>query len=570
MNSARERFEKLAAIYRSSDYEAAASAVAAALRAAPKDPNLLHLAAQAAEAQGESARAVMFYRRALAANPGWPEAAFNLAAVLNAQGQHEEAIALMTDVSRVRPALPQVWEALAKFNQAAGDIPSALVHWEKALALKPEQQEWRAQKLLLKRQICDWNFPATAIDTLPPQAVTVLTDDPAVQKTAAQQYAQQKFKNIASFPAPSWKPHNRLRVGYLSSDFHAHATAYLMAELFGLHDREKFEIFAYSYGADDRSAMRARLKEQAGHFIELNKLSAEKAARRIREDEIDVLIDLKGHTRGSRLEILAFRPSPVQVHWLGYPGTLGAEFIDYFAGDAVTIPEGHEKYFTERVIRLPRCYQINDRQRTIAAAKPRGAYGLPENALVLASFNQTYKITPEMFALWCGILKEVPEAVLWLYQSNSWAPDKLRDAAQKNGVDPSQLIFAQPLPLDQHLARYSHVDLALDTHPVGGHTTTSDALWAGTPVVTLMGKSFVSRVAASILTAAELPQLVTSSLEEYEKLIVSLMRDKEALSNLKQRLKARRGFLPLFDTPRFVKDWERVLQSIGECCPVSE
>lgn len=271
------------------------------------------------------------------------------------------------------------------------------------------------------------------------------------------------------------------------------------------------------------------------------------------------MIDLKGYTRGGQLEILAHRPAPIQMHWLGYPGTLGTDFVDYFIADSVTVPEGSEAFFTERVIRLPHCYQINDRRRAIGNTQSRGGYGLPETGLVLASFNQTYKITPEVFALWCEIMRELPDAVLWLYRSNPHAPDNLRREAAARGLDPARLIFAHPVPLPEHLARYAHVDLALDTFPVGGHTTTSDALWAGTPVVSMKGRSFVSLVAASVLTAAGLPELATTAADDYKKLVLDLARDPCRLAELKLHLKTNRLSLPLFDTPRFVRDFEEML-----------
>lgn len=558
-NPAKNRFLRLLALVRTGDYAAAAKGAAAALRIAPKDPNLLHLSAQIAEALDESDRAIMFYRRALAIKPDWFEATFNMAALLGTRNNYTEAIAFMTKAAQVRPGLTQPRVALAKFHQAAGDLPAAKTAWEKALALEPDNAENRGQYFLVTRQMCDWSVPLTGLESLPPQAATVLCDDPVARKAAAERYVQQRFRSIRPFTPPDGPAHDRLRVGYLSADFHAHATAYLLAELFSLHDREKFDVFAYSYGVDDRSPIRARLKEQAEHFVELNRLSAEQAATRIRQDDIDILIDLKGHTRGARLDIVAYRPARVQAHWLGYPGTSGAAFIDFFIGDAITIPDGDEKFFTERILRLPHCYQINDRQRMIAEPLPRTAYGLPETGFVLASFNQTYKITPQVFALWCGLLREFPESVLWLYQSNLYAPENLRRAAQEHSIDPARLLFAPPLPLDQHLARYAHVDLALDTHPVGGHTTTSDALWAGVPVITMKGQSFVSRVAASILTAAGLPQLVTDSPKDYTALAAALLRDKPALLRLKENLRTDSTSLPLFDTPRFVRDWETLL-----------
>jgi len=561
-SAAKKRFLRLQALYRHGDYESAANAVATALRAAPKDPNLLHLAAQIAEAQNALPRAVMMYRRALDAHPDWLEATYNLARVLGMQGQLQEALALMTKVSVMNPDLPIVWEGLAKLHQQTGELPVALKHWQKALSLVPHNQAWRTQYFLLARQLCDWDVQILDIEKLPPQAVTVLVDDPELQKQSAMRYARERFGGLAPLPPKAPEVHERLRIGYLSSDFHAHATAYLIAELFSLHNRNRFEVFAYSYGIDDKSAIRARLKEEAEHFVELNNLTPLQAAQRIRDDGIDILVDLKGYTKGGKLEILGYKPAPVQVHWLGYPGTLGTSFIDYFIADNITIPTGCASSFTEKILYLSPCYQINDRHRTAAQPLPRAAYGLPDDCLVLASFNQTYKITPDIFASWCVILKQTPHSVLWLYQSNPYAPDKLRQTATKHGVDPSRLVFASPLPLAEHLARYAYVDLCLDTFPVGGHTTTSDALWCGVPVVTIAGKSFVSRVAASVLSAAGLPELIATNMEDYKNLILKFSHDKATREGLKKHLSNKHLSLPLFETAHFVNNLETVYLEI--------
>jgi predicted O-linked N-acetylglucosamine transferase (SPINDLY family) len=390
-----------------------------------------------------------------------------------------------------------------------------------------------------------------------------LTDDPDVQREAAVRAGKVRFEGIAPMPPPSWGPHKKLRIGYLSGDFYIHATAFLMAELFNLHDKERFEIYAYSYGRDDGSEIRKRIAREAQHFVDIRTLSDDAAAERIRADEIDVLVDMKGYTRGSRLEILARRPARSQVHWLGYPGTLGLPFVDSFIGDIVTVPPLSSSQFSEKVVRLPRCYQINDRQREIAEPKSREDYGLPAEGFVFASFNQTYKITPQLFEIWCGLLRDVSGSVLWLYESNAYASANLRAAAEKNGVASSRLVFAKSLPLAEHLARYRMVDLALDTFPVGGHTTTSDALWAGAPVVSMIGKSFVSRVAASILTAAGLAELIATSADSYRDLALSLAQNPSRLRQIKRYLQTGRSGLPLFDTPRFVKDLEFALTQIS-------
>lgn len=564
--TAKERFFRILSLYQAGHLLEAEEALRAPLRTAPKDPNLLHLAAQIAERQGDKPRAATFYRRAIAALPGWLEATYNLARLLHTMPEaqaKEEAIALLLALAKAHPQRAEIWEALARFEQAAQLLPDAVAHWREALALKPNNPEGRGQYLFACRALCDWRENPKPDSSLAPQITATLFDDPAALKESAQLFVARRFSSIQRLPpAPGWS-HPRLRIGYLSSDFHAHATSWLMAELFALHDRKRFEVFIYSYGIEDHSAIRARLRREAEHFVELNELTPAECAQKIRADEIDILIDLKGHTHGARLDILAYRPAPVQAHWLGFPGTTGANFIDYFVADPTTVPPSAEQFFTETIIRLPHTYQINDRQKRIGPPQSRATYGLPEGALVLASFNQSYKITPEVFDIWCEILRELPDAVLWLYESNAFMPDYLRREAVARGVDPSRLYFAKPLSLEEHLARYQVVDLVIDTFPVGGHTTTSDALWVGMPVVTLTGQCFASRVAASLLRAAELPLLVTNTPEEYRQRILDLAHNKAARESIRAHLLGKREGLPLFDTPAFVQAWEGLLQNMA-------
>jgi predicted O-linked N-acetylglucosamine transferase (SPINDLY family) len=561
--AAKARFIRLMDLVRTNNPEAD-KALAAALRVTPKDPNILQLAAHRAEETGDPARAVALYRRALLTHAGWLEVGFNLARLLGLsriKKEREEAIGLLESLTRFHPQNPDLWEALARFCQKENRLSEAVAFWQKALALRPENGDGRGQSLFARRQLCIWDEEPAPSPSFSPNITALLFDDPALQKQAAEAFSAKRFAGISPLPPAPTYAHARLKIGYLSSDFHAHATAWLMAELFELHDRSRFEVFVYSYGRDDGSDIRARIKRGAEHFTDLAALTPTACAEKIRADEIDLLVDLKGHTTGGRLDILARRPAPLQLHWLGFPATLGAPFIDAFVADFVTVPEGAEKHFTEEIWRLPDSYQINDRKKKVAPAKSRKAYGLAEDGLVLACFNQSYKITSQLFDIWCEILRKESSATLWLYETNPAACANLRATAKGRGIDPERLIFAPPLPLDEHLARYAHADLALDTSPVGGHTTTSDALWCGVPVVTMAGASFISRVAASLLTAAGVPELITASPEAYKALCLTLMRDPEKLAVLKSRLCANRTSLPLFDTPRFVREWENLLKA---------
>ncbi len=356
----------------------------------------------------------------------------------------------------------------------------------------------------------------------------------------------------------------RLRVGYLSSDFHAHATAYLIAELIERHDRDRFEIHGYSYGPDPGGDMRARLVSAFDRFTDIDALSHRAAAARIRADDIDILVDLKGHTYRARPKILAFRPAPVQVNYLGYPGTMGAPFIDYIIADEFIVPRDREMLFAEKLAYLPDCYQPNDTRRDIAAAPRRAACGLPEQAFVFCAFNNSFKITPAFFAIWMRLLQQLPGSVLWLLESNPLVRRNLDAAAAAAGVDPGRLVFAPILPHRDHLARHGHADLFLDSLPCNAHTTASDALWAGLPVLTCAGETFAGRVAGSIVRAAGLSELVVNSPRDYEVLALALAHNPARLAGIRSRLGAGRSSLPLFDMAKRARDLEALYARMAE------
>jgi predicted O-linked N-acetylglucosamine transferase (SPINDLY family) len=316
-------------------------------------------------------------------------------------------------------------------------------------------------------------------------------------------------------------------------------------------------VFLFSYGPDDGSAMRRRLAAGCDRFIDIGPLSDQEAAKRIHDEDIQILVDLKGYTADDRPRIAADRPAPIQVNWLGYPGTMGADWIDYLIADPHVIPPEHDHDYSEKVVRLPDCYQPNDRKRPSGAGGlTREACGLTDKDFVFCCFNQGYKIEPGVFAIWMRLLDAVPESALWLLEENRWAKDNLRKAASDHGVSPERLAFAPVRPLAEHLARYALADLALDTFPYTSHTTGSDTLWAGCPLVTVMGETFASRVAASLLVNVGLGELVARTLAEYEALALGLARDRPRLEALRRRLREERERAPLFDTPRFTRGLE--------------
>jgi len=354
--------------------------------------------------------------------------------------------------------------------------------------------------------------------------------------------------------APSQGP---IRIGYLSGDFHQHATALLMVEMLEAHDRQRFELHAYSYGADDGRGMRQRLRGPFQTFTDITAHSDTQAARAIHAAGIHILVDLKGYTAGTRTALLTYRPAPLQVSFLGYPGTLGGAFCDYLVSDAFITPEASAADYSEALACMPHSYQPHGRHAEIAPRPTRQAVGLPEQGLVLCCFNQAYKFTPEMFGIWCGLLEQAPGSVLWLLRDEQ-AEGNLRGEALRRGIAPQRLVFAEPLPQAQHLGRLQLADLVLDTLPYNAHTTASDALWAGVPLLTCAGQTFASRVAGSLLHAVGLPQLVTHSVAAYAELAAALVAEPQRLQALRARLASLRLQSHLFDVAGYTLDLEHL------------
>ena len=371
--------------------------------------------------------------------------------------------------------------------------------------------------------------------------------------------------NGALGPIAKYPKEQKIRVGYYSADFHNHATGYLMAELIELHDHHRFECIGISFGPKHHDQMQLRLEQSFDQFIDASAMSDIQIAQLSRELKIDIAVDLKGFTQHCRTGIFAYRAAPIQVNYLGYPGTMAAEYMDYLIADKVLIPEQSQGAYSEKIVYLPHSYQVNDRQRVISdKVFTRAELGLPEQGFVFCCFNNNFKILPAMFESWMRILKAVEGSVLWLYQDNEGAVDNLKKEAKARGVDPDRIIFAKRLPLEEHLARHRQADLFIDAFPYNAHTTASDALWAGLPVLTLMGQSFAGRVAASLLTAIGLPELITTTPAAYEALAIELAKSPEKLTALKQKLSNNRLTTPLFNTPQFTQDLERAYVQMYE------
>jgi predicted O-linked N-acetylglucosamine transferase (SPINDLY family) len=445
------------------------------------------------------------------------------------------------------------------------------------LAAAPQQPYAPGMLLASRLHYCDWtNYEASSAAIVAavergeradvPFAFFAHALSPKAQLDCARLFVAAEYPaGVPPLVAAPAERHARIRLAYVSSDFHEHATAYLMAELFETHDRSRFEVTGISYGPDDASPMRARLEAAFDHFVDARSMTDRAVAELMRDRGIDIAVDLKGYTAGNRAGIFAYRGAPLQVAYLGFPATMGAPFVDYVIADRHIVPPELEAGYSEKIARLPGSYQVNDRKRRIAEIVPsRADAGLPAEGFVFCSFNNSYKIRPDAFAVWMRLLREVEGSVLWLLDDTAAAVARLKAAAEGHGISSSRLVFAPRVPLDQHLARHRLADLFLDTFPVNAHTTASDALWAGLPLVTLQGETFASRVASSVLAGVGLPELVTQRWPDYEALALKLARDPQALARLKAHLESTRLTAPLFDTDRFRRHIENAYVTMYE------
>lgn len=537
--------------------------------------------------EGRSGEALAHYRRALELDPGLAETCNDLGEAYRQCGNFEQAEKCFRQAIAINSSDVDALYNLAETLKVQDQLVDAAALDERVLALRADYFPALASLIHLRQHMCAWDGIEALWKRLRSEAIggngagvspfSILSQptSAAEQLACARSWAAQKLAPLVNARARlgfdfsrRQRAPGRLRIGYLSWDYHKHATSYLIAELFALHNRDRFEIFAYDYGPDDGSAIRERIVKSCERFVVLGQASHVAAAEQIYRDGIDILVDMKGYTMAARTQIMALRPAPIQVNWLGYPGTMGSDCHDYIIADPHIIPEGMERFYSEQVMRLPDCYQINDRHREIAERTPtRTECGLPEHGFVFCCFNLSYKILPDVFARWMRIMRAFTGSVLWLLETNPWAVENLRRAAAAQEVDPGRLVFAPRKPMPEHLARYRLADLALDTFPYTSHTTASDALWAGCPLVTCMGETFASRVAGSILINAGMRELVTESSEAYEKLVENLVGAPDQLRDVRRRLQEGRNSCALFDTPRFVKNLECAYEQMLGNCP---
>ncbi|HKF97307.1 MAG TPA: tetratricopeptide repeat protein [Steroidobacteraceae bacterium] len=545
----------------------------------------IELAPQQAEARNNRAvvlhllgrleEALREFGVALTLAPDYASALLNRGVLLRAVGQLEEASQMFDRAVVLAPRLAAAWINQGMALQELQRGAEALTSLERAAALEPRAPWLAGNRLLARLGRCVWeDFDrllaelSTAIElgepAAQPFAAIALTESPALQRKAAETWVRTVCPPSADpKSAPARANHERIRVGYFSADFHQHATAHLAAGLFEHHDRQQFEVIAFSFGPDCWDDMRRRLMGAFDRFLDVRKRGDAEIALVARELGVDIAVDLKGFTKDLRTGIFAARAAPVQVSYLGYPGTMGAAYIDYLIADQVVVPPGSERNFTEKIVYLPHSYQINDRQRRIAEGPvERAALGLPADGFVFCCFNQHYKITPRTFALWMRLLTAIDGSVLWLLQADAAIAQRLWAYAAAHGIPRERLVFAPQLPPQEHLARYVAADLFLDTYPYGAHTTASDALWAGLPVLTRCGDTFASRVAASLLTALGLPELITESASEYEQRALALVHTEGALQSLRAELLRRRLESPLFDTAALTRHLEQAYRQM--------
>lgn len=602
-------FNKAIAALNNRDFHGAEEAFRQVLRANPSHVPALNLLTVVLMSTERFADAEPFIARATALNGSSDVSFYNAGLIAMRLGKPRQAAEQFGKALQLNPNVAETWNnrgatrnelkeyeaAVSDFNRAIALNPSyaaahankgkslfqlrryddALAAFDKALALDPDLPGVEGLRLESKMLVCNWKNLNEDIEHLtasvrngkvaaPPFTLLYLTDSPQDQLQCARTW-------VAAHHPPSRQPqwqgnihsHDKIRVGYVSADFHKHATAYLIAEALELHDRDRFHISALTLGLDDDSDIRRRVIGAFDDFIDCRNLSDAQIAKTVLDSEIDILVDLKGFTEDSRPGVFAHRPAPIQVNYLGYPGTMGAPYIDYIIGDETLFDRSDENVFVEKLVRLPDTYQPNDRKRRIAETTPsREDCGLPSSGFVFCCFNNSYKILPSAFDSWMNVLHRCDGSVLWLLESNPAVSDNLRREAAARQIDPARLIFARRAELPEHLARHRLADLFLDTAPYTAHTTASDALWAGLPVLTRAGKTFAGRVAASLLNAIGVPELIVHSTAEYESLATELALDSGKLRQIKAQIERNRLTTPLFDSALYTRHLETAYETM--------
>ena len=531
--------------------------------------------------KGKLEEAIGAYIKAIEIKPDFAEAHNNMGNAFKDKGRLEEALEAYTKALALKPDYAEAYSNLGTTLQDQGKLQEAIASYQKALSLKPDFAPALAQKLHQQARICDWDKVTDELSFLadlgvdgagvPPFTFLALEDDPYRHRLRSENYANKKFSqnSITDFVAPSQKP-KRLRIGYFSADFKEHPVAQLMAQVIETHNRKAFEVYGYSIGPITHDKMRQRLMNAFDVFHDLNDMTSQDIALLARHDKIDIAVDLTGYMQNSRPEIFAFRAAPIQINYLGYPGTMGSDLFDYIIADQNLIPNESQKYYVEKPIYLPHHYQAQDDTLHISDFTPsKSELGLPEDSFVFCAINNTYKITPSEFNIWMRLLQDVDGSVLWLLESNKWVKANLIKEAYKRGIPSERLVFAQRVPHERYLAQFRQADLYLDTFNYNAGATASNALWAGLPVLTKLGKGYTARMAGSLIASVGLSELITNNETEYEKLALELAINPEKLASIKQKLEINRLSKPLFNTWLFTKHledgYQRAYQQYFEC-----
>ena len=518
--------------------------------------------------KGELDAAIYSYRQAIKIKPDYADAYNNMGNALNDKAESDAAIDSYKQALKIKPDYAEAYYNMGISLINKGEMDAAVDSYEKAIKIKPDYELAHSGKLYRQAHVCDWSGIERGREVIPklgisaqyinPFEILPLEDAPERHRLRSEVFAKNEFKQkpLPLASRSTQKP-KRLRIGYFSSDFKEHPVAYLMAKVIETHDRNFFEVYGYSIGPAKDDKMRHRLIKGFDVFDDVQDMSDQDVALLARQDQIDIAIDLTGYTQNSRSGIFAYRAAPMQINYLGYPGTMGANFIDYIIADPILIPSDSQKHYNEKIIQLPNSYMPTDNTRIFSERElTRLEMGLPEQGFVFCCFNNNYKISPTEFDVWMRLLLKVEGSVLWLRKSNKWSEGNFCKEAKSRGIDPSRLIFADRVPMDEHLARHRLADLFLDTFAFNAHTTATEALWAGLPVVTKLGQGFAARVAGSLLSAIDLPELITETEIEYEALILDLATNPQRLAAIKQKLAANRLSKPLFNTELFTKHLE--------------
>lgn len=575
----------------SEDFELAVQAYRRILRDYPQDTDLKEALSYALDRQGimsqqsgQYVEAERCYLEAIQLTPQRDGLYYNLGNAQRELGKPREAAQSYQQAIQHNPNDADAYNNLGNVLRELGDLQAAITAYQTSLKLNPKLYHAKVHLVHQKQHACDWEGLDKDITEIrewvqhqseaqiSPFAFLAMPGTSAQeQKQCTNNWLKNRYASVfAQGKALNFEhkhAHQKLRIGYLSADFRLHPLAFLISELIEQHDKTQFEIYAYSYGVNDQSEERKRLEKAFDYFRDIRAISTLDAAKQINQDEIDILVDLTGFTQTSRSQIAALRPAPINVSWLGFPGSMGELndelLFDYVLSDTFITPPEMASHYAENLALLPHTYQPNDTRRPLAISKDRKAYGLPEDGFVFCCFNQTFKILPHVFDVWMNLLKQVPNSVLWLLECNALAKANLIKEAEKRGVTKERLIFAPRVAMAEHMARQTCADLFLDTLPYNAHTTTSDALWMGLPVLTCSGETFASRVAGSLLQAADLPELITFSLQEYQAKALELANNPAELMRIKTHLKNKREQLPLFDTAQFARDLEAIYKAMA-------